>query len=404
MPSTGEGCVLTQEENDRLTAVAPGTRMGDLLRRYWHPIAAIAELEADPVRPVRVLGEDLTLFQSESGEVGLLADRCAHRCLSLAFGIPWKTGLRCAYHGWTYNAEGQVVEMPFEPACLPLRIKAYPVQELSGAIWAYLGPQPAPLLPRWDLLVRTDVMKHIRTDVLPCNWLQCVDNTLDPVHFEHLHGVYGNYVMKRMGRPPMLNPARHMKIDFDLFEYGIYKRRLLEGESEDSPDWTIGHPIIFPHILVVPTARGESSMVYRVPIDNTHTLSLVITGSELKAGEVATDRVPVVHEPLIYDDLGRVAATHVGRQDELVFIGQGPIADRTTEHLGTSDKGLLLFRQLLFESLQKVERGEDPISVIRDPSVNEPMIQVHRGTERLGFHLGVSDEHWGGAGKATPQR
>jgi 5,5'-dehydrodivanillate O-demethylase len=294
--------------------------------------------------------------------------------------------------------------MPFEPACLPLRINAYPVQELSAAIWAYLGPEPAPLLPRWDLLVRDDIKKHIRTDVLPCNWLQCVDNTLDPVHFEHLHGVYGNYVMKRMGRPPMLNPARHVKIDFDLYEYGIYKRRLLEGEPEDSPDWTVGHPIIFPHILVVPTNRGQSSLVYRVPVDDTHTLSFVITGEELKPGEASPSGVPVIHDPLEYDKFGRVIATHVGRQDELAFIGQGPVADRTAEHLGTGDSGLRLFRQLLLDNLDRVSRGEDPMGVIRDPARNEPMIEIALGTERAGFRAGVPEEHWGGVGKVAPGR
>src|SRR6266700_2440030 len=100
---------------------------------------------------------------------------------------------------------------------------------LAGLVWAYLGPEPAPLLPRWDILIRDDLNKNVRITPLPCNWLQCMDNSLDPTHFEHLHGHYGNYMMKKLGRPPMLNPARHIKIDFDVFEYGIYKRRLTEG-------------------------------------------------------------------------------------------------------------------------------------------------------------------------------
>src|SRR6266581_4093352 len=102
--------------------------------------------------------------------------------------------------------------MPFEPACLPLKINSYPVQELAGLVWAYLGPQPAPLLPRWDVLLRDDLEKIIFITPLPCNWLQCMDNSLDPIHFEHLHGVYGNYVAKKQGRPPRMNPAQHLKI------------------------------------------------------------------------------------------------------------------------------------------------------------------------------------------------
>src|SRR5574341_734257 len=136
--------MLTKEENDRLTLVGPGTQMGALLRRYWFPIAATAQLDEDPVRPVRLLGENLTLFRSERGELGLIAERCAHRGISMAYGIPQANGLRCAYHGWTYDTEGHVVDMPFEPACLPLKITAYPVEALGGLVWAYMGPAPVP--------------------------------------------------------------------------------------------------------------------------------------------------------------------------------------------------------------------------------------------------------------------
>src|SRR5579884_379016 len=143
--------MITQEMNDRLTHVGPGTPMGTLLRCYWHPVGTTADLDKDPVRPVRLLGEDLVLYRDEAGKLGLVGERCAHRGISLAYGIPQTNGLRCAYHGWTYDEQGHVVDMPFEPACLPLKITAYPVEEFAGLIWAYLGPQPAPLVPHWDL-------------------------------------------------------------------------------------------------------------------------------------------------------------------------------------------------------------------------------------------------------------
>src|SRR5205814_10507640 len=136
--------------------VSPGTPMGNLMRRYWHPISTAFDLDRDPVRPVRILGEDLVLFRDEAGKLGLVGQRCAHRGISLAYGIPQPNGLRCAYHGWTYNLEGQVMDMPFEPACLPLKITAYGLEELGGLLWAYLGPDPRPLLPRPELLVRDD--------------------------------------------------------------------------------------------------------------------------------------------------------------------------------------------------------------------------------------------------------
>ncbi len=389
--------MITQEENALLTQVGPGTPMGELLRRYWHPIATVVDLDQDPVRPVKLLGEELVLFRDESGRLGLIGNRCAHRGISLAYGIPQENGLRCAYHGWTYNSEGQVIDMPFEPACLPLKIAGYPVEELAGIIWAYLGPTPVPLLPKWDMLMRTDLNKEIRVCELPCSWLQCMDNSLDPVHFEHLHGAYGNYVMKKMGRPPMMNVARHLKIEFDVFTYGIYKRRLLEGEPEDNTDWTTGHPILFPNIL----AQGgpyQGSMQIRVPMDDTHTYHLVINGTAPAKGEPVRTEVPVKRDVVQYDELGRVIAPFIVRQDEMAWIGQGAITDRTTEHLATSDKGILLYRKLLLENIEKVERGEDPMGVIRDPDVNEPMISLKRGSTYSAFKAGVDEDNWGGVG------
>src|SRR5581483_9433740 len=199
--------MLTREEQERLTQTGPGTPMGNLLRRYWHAIATVADLDKDPVRPVRLLSEDLVLFRTDGGVLGLIGERCAHRGISLAYGIPQENGLRCAYHGWTYNQQGQVVDMPFEPACLPLKIAAYPVQEMGGLIWAYLGPDPAPLLPRFEAYARDDIHRGVLIKELPCSWVQCMDNSMDPVHFEHLHGHYGNYYNRTHGKEEgMLTP------------------------------------------------------------------------------------------------------------------------------------------------------------------------------------------------------
>src|SRR5437867_3924378 len=329
--------MLTQEINDRLSRVGPGTPMGNLLRRYWHVVAATVELDEDPVRPVRLLGENLTLFRSERGEYGLIGERCAHRAISLAYGVPQVNGLRCAYHGWTYDTTGHVVDMPFEPACLPLKITSYPVQELGGLLFAYFGPEPVPLLPRYDLYVREDLDRRVEITELPCNWLQCMDNSLDPIHFEHLHAVFGNYVMKKIGRPQALNAARHLKIEFDLFEYGIYKRRRLEGESEDSGDWTVGHPILFPNILAVGSATTPSFQI-RIPVDDTHTRHYRLISAVRKDGRPRWSGLPVDRIQLFEPD-GRIIADTVPKQDMLAWVEQGPISDRRLEHLVTSDKG-----------------------------------------------------------------
>lgn len=374
--------MLTPETNERLTRVGPGTPMGNLMRRYWQPVGGLAELETEPVQPVRILGEDLTLYRDTRGVIGLIGDRCAHRAVSMAYGIPQENGLRCAYHGWTYNAEGRVVDMPFEPACLPLKVKGYPVQEMGGLIWAYMGPTPAPLLPKWELFVRDDLARQITFRPLPCNWLQCMDNSLDPIHFEHLHGHYQNYYNSRHGLPPAMHTARHLKIDFDVFEYGIYKRRLVEGDAEDCDDWTTGHPIFFPNTLCQGTGSSFQYQI-RVPTDDTSTLHLFYNARPYKEGEERSPMVPVRRTAIHYNQFGIVDEPGIVPQDEAMWIGQGPVSDRTEEHLATSDKGVILYHNLLLENVAKVERGEEPMGIVRDPLKNEPFIHVKR--EGVGY-------------------
>jgi 5,5'-dehydrodivanillate O-demethylase oxygenase subunit len=370
--------MLTREEHEQLAQTGPGTLMGELLRRYWHPIAGAADLDVDPVRPVRLLGEDLVLYRDEAGKIGLIGNRCAHRGISMAYGIPQENGLRCAYHGWTYNQQGQVVDMPFEPACLPLKITAYPVEELGGLIFAYLGPEPAPLLPRYDLFVRDDLDRNIEICELPCNWLQCMDNSVDPVHFEHLHGHYGNYVMKRLGKPKFLNTPAHLKIEFDVFEYGIIKRRLVEGDAEDCDDWTTGHPILFPNILSVGDVRRPNYQI-RVPIDDTHTLHIRYQGLLREEGQAPRTDVPVKRLSIFNED-GTLKgwADDIPAQDMLAWVAQGPVSDRTGEHLATSDRGVALYHKLLFDNMETVKHGDDPMATVRDSSKNFPMIQMPR--------------------------
>ncbi len=378
--------MITKEINERMTQTGPDTPMGNMLRMYWQVVGVGSELDQEPVQPVRVLGENLTLFKSTKGEIGLIGERCAHRAIALAYGIPQDNGLRCCYHGWTYDVEGRVVDMPFEPACLPLKIKSYPVEEMGGLIWAYLGPEPRPLLRRFAGFVRDDVDRTITIRALPCNWVQCMDNSMDPLHFEYLHAHYGNYYNSRHGKPPVMSTPRHLKIDFDVLEYGIYKRRLLEGQTEDCDDWQIGHPVLFPNILQVGGAENHSYQI-RVPTDDTHTLHVVYGVRNCKPGDEPKP-ITVARESVMYDAWGRVDAPQVLRQDEMGWIGQGPISDRTMEHLVTSDKGVMLYHNLLLANVETVERGDDPMGVVRDPAKNYPMIDVrHEGVARAPFAL-----------------
>jgi 5,5'-dehydrodivanillate O-demethylase len=364
--------MLTNEANERLTQTGPGTPMGNLLRRYWHAISTVKELEVEPVLAVRVLSENLTLYRNERGEMGLVAERCPHRGASLTYGIPEDDGLRCPYHGWLFNSAGRCLEQPAEPASSTfhnrIRIPAYPVQEMGGLIWAYLGPQPAPLLPRYDLFVSEAYNRDIGITRLPMNWVQAMENSLDPVHLEFLHGRYTNYVMKRQGKPPAAKVLRHERIAFNVFEFGISKRRLLEGQSEDVDDWVVGHPILFPNILAVGETRSPGFQI-RTPVDDTHTLHYWYNAVLRDPGAPEQSEIPVWENPYQHEN-GRLTVETVNGQDMMAWLTQGPISDRTTERLGTSDKGVILYRSVLFEQMEKVERGEDPLAVIRDSRRN----------------------------------
>jgi 5,5'-dehydrodivanillate O-demethylase len=301
--------------------------------------------------------------------------------------MPEEEGIRCAYHGWCFDRTGQCVDQPAEPADSTfkdrIQVPAYPVQELGGFAWAYLGPQPVPLLPRWDVLVRDDLDRSIGVTHLPINFLQAMENSMDPIHFEWLHAVYGNYVNKRQGKPPSMTPRKHEQIAFDVFEYGIYKRRLLEGEDpETSEDWLTGHPVIFPYILAVGD-HARPTLQIRVPVDDTHTLHYWYRTEMRAQGTPPQTSIPISDVPYVHKN-GRLVVETINGQDMMAWVTQGEVSDRTTERLGTSDKGVILFRTLLDEQIEKVARGEDPMGVVRDPAKNEPYIKIGRERVALG--------------------
>jgi 5,5'-dehydrodivanillate O-demethylase oxygenase subunit len=313
--------------------------MGALLRRYWYPVATVPELDAQPVQSVMLLCEQLRLDRTDAGELRLVAES--------------------------------------DPS------RAYPVQEMGGLVWAYLGPRPVPLLPRYDLFVREDLDRQIGVTRLPCNWLQIMENSMDPVHLEYLHGLLTNYTLKRQGKPPAAKIRHHEKIRFEVFEFGISKQRLLEGDPEDSDDWQVGHPILFPNILAVGDHRVPEFQI-RVPMDDTHTYVVWYWTRPVapRAGPQNPHAINVAENPFRHEN-GRLVVETINGQDMMAWVTQGAISDRTTERLGTSDQGIILYRNMLEENMRKVERGEDPMAVFRDPARNEPMIVVPR--ERVGF-------------------
>jgi len=371
--------MLTAELNAKLTQVSRGTPMGELLRRYWQPIAAAVELKKAWTKRVRLLGEDLVLFRDRQGRLGLIAEQCPHRRASFAHGIPTNDGIRCPYHGWEFNGAGKCLNQPFEPDNQAFRdsvaTTAYPVQEMGGLLFAYLGPQPAPLLPRFDGFVAKGTIRQLGRTLLPVNWLQVMENSLDPVHTEWLHGHHYEFQKEQEGIKVAIS-TRHQKIDFKEFEYGITKHRLLEGHSEEGDDWRIGHPIVFPNMLAVGNG-GDHNRYYsfqmRVPVDDEHTLHFWYNAYVPPAGvKVPEHLLNTVH---LYDvpyknEKGEFVVDNVDGQDMMAWVTQGAVADRTQEHLGASDAGIAFYRHVLRRELKKLEEGKDPIGLVRDPARN----------------------------------
>jgi 5,5'-dehydrodivanillate O-demethylase len=260
--------MLSASENETLTRVGRGTPMGELMRRYWQPVAAVAQLDEHPTLAVRLMGEDLVLYKDTRGGYGLLDRHCPHRRADLCYGVPEERGLRCHYHGWLFDGAGACLHQPFEEIARPqtrfrdkIRTTAYPVQAKAGLLWAYLGPAPAPLVPDWDLFGERGY-KQIVFSEIPCNWFQGQENSIDPIHFEWLHG---NWSAALRGEPGARVPT-HMKIAFEEFEWGFVYRRVREDTTEADELWTVGRVCLWPNCLY--TGKFE----WRVPIDDERTL------------------------------------------------------------------------------------------------------------------------------------
>jgi len=387
--------MLSPEENELLTRVGPGTSCGELMRRSWHPILAEAQLRENPVQPIKILGEELVLYRDRGGRLGLLHHRCAHRAMQLRFGVPEDEGLRCCYHGWLYDQTGRILQTPLEPVESHIkdhvRLKAYPVQEMGGLIWAYLGPEPVPLLPRWDLFVREDGFRQIVAHRLPCNWLQVMENRGDLGHAIYLHGRLFQYALERQGRLTDDLQARYnatMRQQEDRLqrgvhtqyrpvynEFGFTKGNRDSDEPDDTPSWVIGsNPVLFPYLLGFGPGRVGIRQSYQlgIPIDDTTTWHLqyfCYTFPE-EVQPPRQDTVPYVEVPLT-DEKGEYTLDYVLAQDMVAWYAQGEITDRTEEHLGQSDACVVAYRQLLKEQIDIVAAGGEPINVFRDPAKAE---------------------------------
>lgn len=387
--------MLTAEAQERLTRVGPGTPMGELMRRYWIPVRPLSQLKEEEVMPIRILGEDLVLFITKKGELGLVGERCPHRAVLMKFGIPDEDGLRCCYHGWEFAPDGQCIDTPLESPTNKLKdqvkIAAYPVREMGGLVWAYMGPQPVPLLAPWDLLVMPNAIRQIGISVLECNWLQCHENTGDPAHSVYLHGYMFKHMLEKNGDLEERTKDRqmstlHSRIDMGRGIESLYAHETQYGMEKginyskamgaDKDRQSRHSTVIFPFF----TQTGGPGQVrqefqIRVPIDDVSTYHIAYGCYTAPTAVPAPvqDSIPYYDIP-IFDEDGKPLWDFVLAQDAHAWVSQGEIYDRTSEQLGRTDLPIVFMRRQFEEQMRVVEDGGDPKNVFREPGAMPDLI------------------------------
>lgn len=352
--------MLSHDENKLLTSVGPGTPMGEMLRRYWHPVGCSEFVTKKPQR-IKVLGEELLLYRGESGKPFLTQLRCAHRSLALDYGRVEGDCIRCPYHGWLYDETGHCLEQPAEPEGSSfkekVKLKSYQVQEASGLVFGYMGPLPAPLLPLYDVLRWEDGVKGVQQRNLNANWLNHVENIVDISHLTWLHG----YTFPAYG-------GKKITYHWDRKEYGADNVMLLDGVP-DSHISCYAFPTVNRFAGPPVEEGGEivKAIIYRVPVDDTSTMQYFVRfyPSAQKAFKSVKTEVKLGEYKPLADDWWGI---DVSDQDRMAVEQQGVIADRPNEHLGVSDGGIIMMRRMMKESLAAIEQGKDPLCVIRDPA------------------------------------
>lgn len=358
-----------------LTEVGPGTPMGELLRRYWHPIGLASDATATP-RKVRVLGEDLILFRDGQGRAGLVYPNCAHRGSSLYYGKVEERGIRCCYHGWLFDVQGRCVEQPCEPDGGRARDKVrqpwYPVQELYGLVWAYMGPpEKKPVLPRYECLERLEDGEFLEADdrsiggggpqVIPCNWLQHYENLVDPFHVVILHSSFsGTQFVPEMAVMP--------DVSWDTTDISV--RTLSLRKLPDGRTFRRISEAGLPTLRVIPNPRvgrfgPVESLGWVLPIDD-HSFRIYVVGRVREQGELHRMRSRPDGKKL-WEDLTE-AEHQVYPGDYEAMVSQGAIAKHSEEHLATSDRGIVMLRRLLHKQLDAMKAGRDPAGVFFDPA------------------------------------
>ncbi len=388
--------MLSQEQNDSLTRVGPGSDAGEVLRRYWQPAALAEELMgARPVAPVRLLGENLVLFRDQTGQPGLIQRDCPHRGADLCFGRLEDNGLRCPFHGWHFDRTGKCVEQPGEPEGSRMheniRAAAYPVVERNGIIWAYLGPGDPPAFPDFDCFRAPDTHVFAFKGLWECNWLQALEVGIDPAHASFLHRFlqdedpadsYGKQFRDTAANTeiPMTRLLREYprpEITLEDTDYGLRLtalRHLADGRTHVRVTNQI-----FPGAICIPMSREMTITQWHVPVDDgtcywysmftsfDKPVDKVLMREQRLKEHRLPDYAPLKNARNNYgydpDEQSRETYTGMGLDinvhDQWAVESMGRIQDRTREHLGKTDVAIIRNRRKLRDAIAAVKAGDE---------------------------------------------
>jgi len=364
-----------------LVQVGRSKPMGELLRRYWHPIGLASDANGTP-RKVRALGEDLILFRDGAGRAGLVHARCCHRGTTLYYGKVEARGIRCCYHGWLFDARGHCLEQPCEPQGGLFREKVrqpwYPVEERYGLIFAYMGPpERKPVLPRYHCLEVMDDGEFVETDdsslggggpqIIPCNWLQHYENVVDPFHVSVLHASFS-------GAQFSMAMAAMPEVTFERSPRGVTVRATRKVDGKTFHRVT---EAVIPTLRVVPNPRVAQftrveSIGWVLPIDDT-SFRIYVAGRSKHPGDLGRMRSKFEGK-FWWDMTEEEHQRHPG--DYEAQVGQGPITIHSEEHFAQSDRGVLMIRRMLQDQINIIEAGRDPIGVTFDPNVGPVVFEA----------------------------